>query len=49
MQHTVQELREQAATELEINRHIYEGLYQVEDHKEHEQATTYESFIDRTR
>ena len=38
MQHTVQELREQAATELEINRHIYEGLYQVEDHKEHEQA-----------
>ena len=49
MQRTVQELREVAAIELEINRHIYEALYQVEDHGQHEQATTYESFIDRTR
>ena len=46
LQRTVQELRELAAIELSINRHIYAPVYHVEDDV---QAATYDSFIERTR
>jgi hypothetical protein len=47
LERSIVELRELAATELLINRHLYEPLYSVED-DDQRQAPTYALFVERT-
>jgi hypothetical protein len=49
MHRTIRQLRLAAATELQINASQYRPLYTLEDGGQHEQAITYEKFVDRTR
>lgn len=45
---SIAELRVLAATELLINRHLYEPLYVVEDDDQRQRAPTYALFVERT-
>jgi hypothetical protein len=46
---SILELRELAATELRINRHVYEPpLYVVDDDDQRQQAPTYGLFVEQT-